>query len=154
MSKRTKAENEAPEVVEMPVEEGTTPTVEETPTPAPKKAKVAKAAPKVEVVEGEVMNPKLSDTELERLKHADKKKYTQYIINQQPTVRMMIPSEGLAKGTMMHKFIINGAEWEYPVGEMIDVPEQIADMIQDRFSVKHNMNPFRVIDGEVQNVGL
>lgn len=49
----------------------------------------------------------------------------------------MIPDEGmiLPEGTT-HRFIVNEAIWDIPVGEMLEVPEEIGRMIQERFRTK------------------
>ena len=55
-------------------------------------------------------------------------------LDARPKVMVMIPLEkGEKSGKAFHPFTINGYRISYPKGEMIEVPDVIAEMIKERF---------------------
>lgn len=121
-------------------------TVEEESTPSPTSVAKKKSSKKTSSVKKKEEVKTLKDF------RGDKAKYTEYLLSTQPKVQTMIPREGLARGAMTHPFIINGYKVELPVGEFIEVPLQIAQMIKERFLIDHKVSKFLVIDGKVPNI--
>jgi hypothetical protein len=54
-------------------------------------------------------------------------------LDAQRKVAVIIPLERGEKAGTMHSFGINGLKLQYPKGKMIEVPEQIAQMISERW---------------------
>jgi hypothetical protein len=53
----------------------------------------------------------------------------------QPKVSIMIPLERGEKKGATQPFTINGYRFNVPKGQMIQVPEQVAQMVSERFNV-------------------
>lgn len=59
-------------------------------------------------------------------------------LEKQPKVRMIIPlGQGENKGSTL-TFCLNGYRIEYPKNTTIEVPQQIADMIREKFDIEAN----------------
>ena len=54
----------------------------------------------------------------------------------QPKVMIMIPLEKGERAGTEHPFCINGYKFKVPKGRMVSVPEQVAEMVAERFSVE------------------
>jgi hypothetical protein len=57
-------------------------------------------------------------------------------LNSQPKVSIMIPLEKGEKKGATQPFCINGYKFKVPKGMMTQVPEQVAEMIAERFNVE------------------
>lgn len=64
-------------------------------------------------------------------KHADKKEAMRKNLESQERVTVMIPLEGKEKPGTMYSVILNGYPVYIPKGVYVDVPRQIADIVQE-----------------------
>ena len=53
----------------------------------------------------------------------------------QPTVRMYLPLEGTEKAGQTHPVTINGLRLNVPKGVRVDVPQQVADILDESFNM-------------------
>lgn len=60
-------------------------------------------------------------------------------LSKQPKVSILIPLEKGEKRGAKQPFCINGYKFEVPKGVMTQVPEQVAQMIAERFEVELNV---------------
>ena len=61
---------------------------------------------------------------------------TKVYLNSQPKVSILIPLEKGEKRGAIQPFCINGYRFTVPKGKMTQVPEQVAQMISERFDVE------------------
>ena len=80
--------------------------------------------------------------EVEKMRHMSKKERMKKILAKQPKIRMMIPLTGKeVKGQAFESVIINGYRTghkgegtDWPKGVYVDVPKQVADMLEKAYN--------------------
>ena len=74
----------------------------------------------------------VGDTKADKRHYASKAAAMKAKLDAQPKIRMLIPLTGKEKkGLASESVILNGYRTDWPKGEYINVPEQIADVLSD-----------------------
>lgn len=93
-----------------------------------------KAEQAVGMPEVEVLSPKeYDDHMMKELQKTDPKKFIRLTIERQPKVMTMIPLEAGERPGEMQKFSISEVDFMYPKGDMVQVPQAIAEMVKARW---------------------
>lgn len=93
---------------------------------------------KIETIPVKPVEPKIVSTASQSIKQvvATKAEQMKAHLESQPKVSILIPLEKGEKKGAFQPFTINGYRFTVPKGQMVQVPEQVAQMIADRFNVE------------------
>lgn len=98
--------------------------------------------------EGETETPQMPPAPTTPMSYEEKRLRTRDVLNAQPKVSMMIPLLDKEKEGSTEVVVINGYSYIIKKGERVDVPEAVANILDERFKTLSQLGKTAGVEGQ------